>query len=493
MTIEQLMGTHRACRGQRLRRVGRVLVGGLLGLGLVALALSKPQVAYAQTSMMLTTAPGNRIGQIYVQWPSITNASSYEVCADSSCTSRSSSQGDSTVFNSLSTGTQYTITVTAQSSSGQTLASGTTTAYPAGATIPDVSAIAPTSSEMAVQITDASSSDTYQVADGSYSSAPESPATSSLTIDLPLQDAAPGSTISVTAYGDGNADEASAPANFTVLSPVQDLSATLAASGTLAVSWTAPSLPGGVTFTEYSVLISGSGQSYTASTTSTSLTLSQSTLGFTPTSAAIQVEATDSSYSSLGYSAEETSVEATAAVTSASSSSSPAPPPPQPVAVGETCGAAGTMVQIWGQDLAGSIVRFAGVDSGPVTVLSASEVQVAVPHGVSRDGRIVVIGAGGSAALPGWVHWSPACPTTTLLWATPAGPGEVTLHVAVVGQGNCLSGKTVVVLGSDGAQVARLTTAASPSTVLVPLVDGPFQAVFDGDAHCSASASGEVA
>lgn len=484
-------------RTLRLRSRGcYAILASLVGLGALASAVGNATAAYASSQITVTAVPGNRSGQIYVQWPTVANAAQYEVCADSTNCVVEGSTTTSDVFNGLTLGTQYTITVKAQSGSGATLASGQATAYPAGATIPDVNEIAPTSGEMAIQISSASSSDTYQVTDGSYSSTPTTAATSTLTIDVPLQDARPGSTISVTAYGGGNTDEASAPANLPVLPPVTDLSAVLEASGTLNVSWSAPSLPSGATFTGYSLVVSGGGTSDTVSTTSTSVSLSTATLGFTPTSAAVQIEATDSSYNALGYSAQETSVAATAAVTSVSPSPSPpppAPPAPQPVAVGETCGAAGTLVQIWGQDLAGSTVRFAGVDSGPVTVLSASEVQVAVPHGVSRDGRIVVTGPGGATAVPGWVRWSPACPTTTLMWATAAGSGEVMLHVAVVGQGDCLSGKTVVVLGRGGAQVARLTTAASASTVLVPLADGPFQAVFDGDAHCGASASGEVA
>lgn len=169
------------------------------------------------------------------------------------------------------------------------------------------------------------------------------------------------------------------------------------------------------------------------------------------------------------------------------------PPPPEPVAVGETCGAGGTVVQLWGENLAGSTVRFANATSGVVTMLSGTEAEVSVPHGVDGIGPVTVVGPGGQAVAVPHVTWDPACGTETLEWSSPAGPGQVSLHVEVVGgNGKCLSSKTVVVLGRDGEQVAKLTTTDAPSVVTLPISEGPFQAVFDGDAHCGASESGLV-
>jgi len=172
------------------------------------------------------------------------------------------------------------------------------------------------------------------------------------------------------------------------------------------------------------------------------------------------------------------------------------PPPPDPVAVGETCGAAGTKVQIWGENLAGSVVRFANATSGAVEVLSPTEVQATVPHGVDGLGPIAVVGPDGQAEdVPG-VTWNPACQTHTLAWTTPGGPGQVVLHVALVSADSsihCLSDKTVVVLGRDGEQVAKFETGAEPTTLVLPVAEGPYTAVFDGDVHCAPSQSGAVA
>jgi len=187
--------------------------------------------------------------------------------------------------------------------------------------------------------------------------------------------------------------------------------------------------------------------------------------------------------------------------TNASSSSLPTPvaftpPPPDPVAVGETCGAAGTKVQIWGENLAGSVVRFANATSGAVEVLSPTEAQATVPHGVDGLGPITVVGPGGQAVdVPG-VTRNRACQTHTLAWATPGGPGQVVLHVALVSADSslhCLSDKTVVVLGRDGEQVVKFETTAEPTSLVLPVAEGPYTAVFDGDVHCAPSESGAVA
>lgn len=472
-------------------RSRHVLLVSLLGLATFAFAIASAGSAYAASAIAVTAVPGNKSGQIFMQWPSIESATQYKVCANSTCTFLSSDTTNH-VFNGLSPGTQYTLNVTALSSSGQTLASGSTTAYPAGASIPDVTLVAPGSSadEIEVQVQNASSTDTYVAADGSYKSPATSPSSGSVVFEIPTADATIGSTIDVTAFGNGNADEASAQAELAVLPPVEDLSALIQPTGTLTVSWEAPTLPGGATFSNYSVVISGNGQQTSPiSTTSTSLSELLSKLSFSPTSVAVQVDATDSSYNALGYVASEQSVAATAPIGQPTF----APPPPEPRAVGETCGAGGTLVEIWGRNLAGTTVDFAGVDAGPVSVLSSTEVEVEAPHGITRVGRIVVTGPGGSVAVPGWVRWNPACATETVAWATPAPTGAVTLHVAVVGQGNSLSGKTIIVLDRSGEQVARLTTSSSPSTVVLPIADGPFQAIFDGSAHWAASQSGNVA
>lgn len=170
----------------------------------------------------------------------------------------------------------------------------------------------------------------------------------------------------------------------------------------------------------------------------------------------------------------------------------PTPPPPQPAAVGETCGAGGTTVQLWGTDLAGSRVRFAGQTSGVVTMLSATEAETTVPKGVDREGRIVVVGPGGQAVPVLDATWDPTCPTEALLWTTPDTSASVDLHVEVAANGQAIPGQTVVVLGKDGKQVARLTTTSSPSSVVVPYYDYPFVAVFDGSKHWGASQSRTV-
>lgn len=172
------------------------------------------------------------------------------------------------------------------------------------------------------------------------------------------------------------------------------------------------------------------------------------------------------------------------------------PPPPEPVAVGETCGAAGTEVQIWGDDLAGSTVRFANATSGVVTMLSPTEAEATVPHAIDGLGPITVIGPGGQAVQVPGVTWNPACATQTMSWTTPAGPGQVTLHVVLISSSSashCLSGKTIVVLGREGEQVAKVETTATPITLVLPVFEGPFTAVFDGDARCGPSQSEPVA
>jgi len=171
------------------------------------------------------------------------------------------------------------------------------------------------------------------------------------------------------------------------------------------------------------------------------------------------------------------------------------PPPPEPVAVGETCGASGTEVQIWGENLAGSVVRFANATSGGVKMLSPTEAEATVPHGVDGLGPITVIGPGGQTAQVPGVTWDPTCQTRTMAWTTPGGPGQVVLHVALVSASSAshsLSGRTVVVLGRDGEQVERFKTGSAPTTFLLPIYEGPFTAVFDGDAHCGPSESAAV-
>jgi len=164
--------------------------------------------------------------------------------------------------------------------------------------------------------------------------------------------------------------------------------------------------------------------------------------------------------------------------------------------VGETCGAAGTEVQIWGDDLAGSTVRFANATSGVVTMLSPTEAEATVPHAIDGLGPITVIGPGGQAVQVPGVTWNPACATQTMSWTTPAGPGQVTLHVVLISSSSashCLSGKTIVVLGREGEQVAKVETTATPITLVLPVFEGPFTAVFDGDARCGPSQSEPVA
>jgi len=171
------------------------------------------------------------------------------------------------------------------------------------------------------------------------------------------------------------------------------------------------------------------------------------------------------------------------------------PPPPEPVAVGETCGAAGTEVQIWGENLAGSVVRFANATSGAVKMLSPTEAEATVPHGVDGLGPITVIGPGGQAAQVPGVTWDPTCQTRTMAWTTPGGPEQVVLHVALVSASSAfypLPGRTVVVLGRDGEQVERFETGSAPTTFLLPISEGPFTAVFDGGAHFGPSESAAV-
>jgi len=163
------------------------------------------------------------------------------------------------------------------------------------------------------------------------------------------------------------------------------------------------------------------------------------------------------------------------------------PPPPDPVAVGQTCGAGGTQVDIWGANLAGSTVRFAGVTSAPVQVLGPGEVQATVPHGVRRGGRIVVVGPGGQAVpVPGWPRWHVGCPTALSVGLRR--DGGLVEAVATLDSGNTPVVGGRVVLLHDGQQVASLLTGphGHASAVFLP-TDVPTEAVFDGSAHLRAS------
>jgi len=163
------------------------------------------------------------------------------------------------------------------------------------------------------------------------------------------------------------------------------------------------------------------------------------------------------------------------------------PPPPEPVAVGQTCGAGGTEVDIWGQNLAGATVRFAGVASAPVTVLGPGEVEATVPHGVRRDGRIVVIGPGGQAVpVPGWPRWHVGCPTALSVGLRR--DGGLVEATATLDSGNTPVVGGRVVLLHDGQQVASLLTGphGHASAVFLP-ASVPTEAVFDGAAHLVAS------
>jgi len=163
------------------------------------------------------------------------------------------------------------------------------------------------------------------------------------------------------------------------------------------------------------------------------------------------------------------------------------PPPPEPVAVGQTCGAGGTQVDIWGQNLAGSTVRFAGVESAPVRVLGPGEVQATVPHGVRRDGRIVVVGPGGQAVpVPGWPRWHVACPTALSVGLRR--DGGLVRAVATLDSGNTPVSDARVVLLRNGQQVADLRTGPhGHAWAVVGPGDVPTEAVFDGAAHLVAS------
>jgi len=163
------------------------------------------------------------------------------------------------------------------------------------------------------------------------------------------------------------------------------------------------------------------------------------------------------------------------------------PPPPDPVAVGQTCGAGGTQVDIWGQNLAGSTVRFAGTPSAPVQVLGPGEVQATVPYGVRRNGRIVVVGAGGQAVPgPGWVRWQTACPTALSVGLRRV--GGLVEATATLDEGNTPVVGGRVVLLHDGRQVASLLTGPHGHAWAVFLPDNtPTEAVFDGSAHLVAS------
>jgi hypothetical protein len=141
------------------------------------------------------------------------------------------------------------------------------------------------------------------------------------------------------------------------------------------------------------------------------------------------------------------------------------------------------------------VVRFANATSGAVKMLSPTEAEATVPHGVDGLGPITVIGPGGQRARVPGVTWDPACPTRTMAWTTPGGPGQVVLHVALVSATSAfypLSGRTVVVLGRDGEQMERFQTGSAPTTFLLPISEGPFTAVFDGSAHCGPSESAAV-
>jgi len=163
------------------------------------------------------------------------------------------------------------------------------------------------------------------------------------------------------------------------------------------------------------------------------------------------------------------------------------PPPPDPVAVGQTCGAGGTQVQIWGQNLAGSTVRFAGIESAPVRVLGPGEVQTTVPHGVRRDGRIVVVGPGGQAVpVPGWPRWHVACPTALSVGLRRV--GGLVEATATLDSGNTPVVGGRVVLLRNGEQVGSLLTGPHGHAGAVFLPDNtPTEAVFDGASHLRAS------
>jgi len=187
-----------------------------------------------------------------------------------------------------------------------------------------------------------------------------------------------------------------------------------------------------------------------------------------------------------------TSFYAEVPVTTTTTTPTPTPvpftlPPPEPVAVGQTCGAGGTEVQIWGQDLAGSTIRFAGVTSAPVQEVGPDEVQATVPHGIERDGRIVVVGPGGQAVpVPGWPRWHVACPTALSVGLRRV--GGLVEAVATLDEGNTPVGDARVVLLHDGQQVASLLTGPHGHAWAVFLPgDAPTEAVFDGSAHLVAS------
>jgi len=160
------------------------------------------------------------------------------------------------------------------------------------------------------------------------------------------------------------------------------------------------------------------------------------------------------------------------------------PPAPDPVAVGQTCGAGGTKVDIWGQDLAGSVVRFAGMTSALVIVLGPGEVQATVPHGVERDGRIVVVGQGGQAVAVPQARWHPACPTTTYLRSLTPLPGG---RVRVVAASTAVGAEVAVL--RDGVTVGSAVVPPDESITMDVAAElpGRWQVVFDGSAHLRAS------
>lgn len=163
------------------------------------------------------------------------------------------------------------------------------------------------------------------------------------------------------------------------------------------------------------------------------------------------------------------------------------PPAPQPAAIDLTCGAGGATADIWGQDLAGSTVRFAGVSSGMVQMISNTEAQVQVPHGIKGTGPIAVVGPGGQAvSIPG-VTWDPQCPTDTVLDSV-----SLTSAGGVRVQVSADASETPVAVLHDGQTVAVLSATLEHPAVVTLLgvpAAGRWQAVFDGSAHLQASQS----
>jgi len=122
-------------------------------------------------------------------------------------------------------------------------------------------------------------------------------------------------------------------------------------------------------------------------------------------------------------------------------------------------------------------------------VLGPGEVQATVPHGVRRDGRIVVVGPGGQAVpVPGWVRWHVACPTALTVGLRRVGFSGGTEAWVTLDSGNTPVSDARVVLLHDGQQVASLLTGPHGHAWAVFLpASVPTEAVFDGSAHLVAS------